>query len=418
MPTLPVTVVSGFLGAGKTSLLNQLIRQLGGRRVAVLVNRRSLMSERSAEGTGQATLRTGQTALARDALSAGALIELHGGCVCCSRRDDFIAEVSRVARSGRYDALLVEASALAEPLPLAMAFDHDDPDEELLNSVAHVDSMITVVDARNFLTDWDSAVDLRALGVAVDHLDARTPADVLAEQVEFANQIVINKTDLVSGQELERLLCILERLNPEAELVTTMFGAVEAEMLVDTGLFERSQLSPPPDEEDSENTALGIASFVYRARRPFHPARLWACLHERWPGVMRSKGLFWLATRLNDSGLWSQAGHSCSHQSAGRWWSSVPRDFWPDEPAIVESIEAEFEGEFGDRRQEIVVVGQGLDREALRARLDACLLDDSEMRIGPMGWSQLPDPFPDWELEDVDETDLPPPVARRETPLA
>jgi G3E family GTPase len=299
-----------------------------------------------------------------------------------------------------------------------MAFDQEDDEGELLANVAHIDSMITLVDARHFLHDWERGTELATLGVAVDELDDRTLSDLLAEQVEFATQVVINKVDLVTPGELARLQRIIECLNPEAEIITSMFGMVEFGRLVGRGLYEENQSAPTAEPNDALEERLGIGSFVYRARRPFHPERLWSCLHEAWPGVMRSKGLFWLASRMNESGLWAQAGHASSHQSAGRWWSSVSPELWPDDENIRGSIEAECQGPYGDRRQEIVVIGEQLDEAALRQRLDACLLDDSEMQMGPMGWTQLPDPFPAWEPDDADETDLTVPVQRRPMPTA
>lgn len=453
MSTLPVTVLSGFLGAGKTTLVNHLLRHPGGRRFAVLVND---LAEVNFDGM---LIRSGKTALGAPLHGSlvrgapvrassgwdaqvpeappglGAVVELHNGCICCSRREDFAAEVSRLARLGQFDALIVEATGVAEPLPIALAFDEEDHEGELLSEVAHVDSMVTVVDAKNFLADWERSEDLTALGLAVDRLDNRALADLLAEQVEFANQIIVTKVDLVSRTELAKLLRILECLNPEAEIIESMFGMVDVEQVVDRDLYEHQQTasfsfeSPPIDSaglraEHSDGDALGlhhdlgIGSFVYRARRPFHPERIWTLLHEAWPGVLRSKGLFWLATRMNESGLWSQAGRACSHQGAGRWWSSVSRELWPDDEAIRESIDAEFQGEFGDRRQEIVIIGQDLDEAAITSLLDACLLDDSEMQMGSMGWTQLPDPFPAWESEEEDETAISLPLQRRSVPVA
>jgi G3E family GTPase len=317
--------------------------------------------------------------------------------------------------------LIVEATGVAEPLPVAMAFDYEEPGGGLLDALAHVDAMVTVVDARNFLTDWERAEDLAKLGLAIDSLDNRTIADLLAEQVEFANIIVINKADLLSEAETAKLTRLVSCLNPEARIIRTMFGTVRVEDILDTGLYDAAQSETPHDVRAAEPTIhehLGITSFVYRARRPFHPERLWVCLNEPWPGVMRSKGLFWLATRMNESGLWSQAGAACSQQSAGRWWSSVPETMWPEEDHIRAAIRGEFRGPYGDRRQEIVIIGEGIDEKAIRARLDACLLDLSEMKMGPVGWTQLPDPFPRWEPEPVDETDITVPTMRREIPSA
>ncbi len=409
MPTLPVTVLSGFLGAGKTTIINHLLGHADGRRFAVLVND---MAELNFDAM---LLHPGRTAIAS---TSDGFVELHNGCICCDLRDDFIFEVSRLARMGRFDHLIVEATGVAEPLPVAMAFDQEDPEGELLANVAHIDSMITVVDAKNFLTDWEKAEDLQTLGLAMDTLDNRTLADLLAEQVEFANLIIINKADLVSTDDLSRLSRILTCLNPEAQITSTMFGTIDINELIGTALYEQSQTEPRDLREPTVHDALGITSFVYRARRPFHPDRLWECLHEPWPGVMRSKGLFWLASRMNDSGLWSQAGSACSHQSAGRWWSTVPEDMWPEDEAVREAVHSEFRGPYGDRRQELVIIGSDLDRTEIKKRLDACLLDDSEMLIGPMGWRHLPDPFPPWESDPTDETDILVLPLRHEIPSA
>lgn len=409
MPTLPVTVLSGFLGAGKTTLINHLLNHANGLRYAILVN------DMAAVNFDAMQLHPGRTAVSN---AADGFVELHNGCICCSLREDFIHEVSRLARTGKFDQLIVEATGVAEPLPIAMAFDQEDQFGELLGSVAHIDSMVTVVDARNFLNDWDQAKDLVELGLAVDRLDNRTLADLLAEQVEFANIIVINKADLVSTNDLARLSRILTCLNPEAQLITTMFGTVDVADILNTEAYFSSQSLPPPEHATATHEALGISSFVYKARRPFHPERIWQCLHETWPGVMRSKGLFWIASRMNESGLWSQAGSACSHQSAGRWWSSVPDDMWPEDEIVRKSIQAEFRGPFGDRRQELVVIGQDLDKQAIRAALDACLLDDFEMRMGPMGWRHLPDPFPIWEDDQLEETDIAVLTHTREVPRA
>lgn len=400
MPALPVTVLSGFLGAGKTTLINHLLAHSGGLRFAILVND---MAEINLDAR---LINSGRTSV--NGLRDG-VVELHNGCICCNLREDFVAQVARLARMGRFDHLLVEATGVAEPLPIAMAFDQEEPGGEMLQSLAPLDTMVTVVDAFHFLRDYDSGKELTQLKLAMDGLDNRTLPDLLAEQVEFANVIVLNKTDLLNEDQVKEVENFVRCLNPEATILKTMFSRVALDEVVGTGLFERSQAETPAEarsHEASLHNQLGITSFVYRARRPFHPERLWSCLNEQWPGVLRSKGLFWLATRMNESGLWSQAGSSCSHQSAGRWWVSVPDSLWPDEEVVRDAIRSEFRGPFGDRRQEIVIIGRNLEESALRAQLDACLLDNSEMRMGPIGWSHLTDPFPPWDPEPIDDTEL------------
>ena len=376
-PSLPVTIISGFEGAGKTTLLSHLLNNANGLRVGVIMNDMAAMK-----------LKTGGRKSGVSALTAprAELIEMNNGCICCTLRDEFVAHIANLARRGELDMLLVEATAISEPLPIALAFEQPEPGGQLLGDVAHLDTLVTMVDAHHFLDDWDAASPLRTLGVALDEGDGRTVADLLAEQVEVANVIVVNKSDLVSAESLERLCSILQNLNPEAEIVTTMFGVVSLDSMILAELFDPTRLSNVlPRDNGSIADQFGVSSFVYRARRPFHPERLWEVLHSEWPGVLRSKGLFWLASRMSESGFWSQAGPVCSAEGAGRWWATVPETDWPEDEDLRGSIAGEFKGPFGDRRQELVVIGIDINRAALRDRLNKCLLDDKEMKMGPMG---------------------------------
>jgi G3E family GTPase len=276
-----------------------------------------------------------------------------------------------------------------------------------LSDLARLDTLVTVVDAVGFPTDLEGADDLAERGESLGPDDQRTLSDLLMDQVEFADVIVVNKIDLVSAAERERLIHALGQLNRHAEILYASFCQVPLDQVIDTGRFdfERAAAAPGWLQElrgthTPETEEYGIASFVYRARRPFHPERFLAAMQEDWPGtVLRSKGLFWLATRANWAGQWSQAGGLMRHGPAGFWWSAVPREQWPEDPEQRAGIEAEVEGERGDRRQEIVFIGQHLAPEVIAARLDACLLDEAELAAGPEAWRGLPDPFPAWTHE-------------------
>jgi G3E family GTPase len=393
---LPVTVLSGFLGAGKTTVLNHILHNRDNRRVAVIVNDMSEVNIDAATVKNEITLNR----------SEEKLVEMSNGCICCTLREDLLIEVQKLAEDGRFDYLVIESTGISEPLPVAETFTFADENGKSLSDVAELDTMVTVVDAANFLHDYNEAQYLQDTGENLGEDDERTVADLLVDQIEFADVILISKTDLVSEDNLQRTKAVIKTLNPDASIVMIENGNVNLGDVLATGKFsfEKAQqaagwLKEMRGEHVPETEEYGIASFVYRARKPFHPQKFYDFLHNKDLAgkLIRSKGYFWLATRPEFAGQWSQAGGIARYGAAGMFWHAVPKENWPDDEEGLAFIQENWEEHFGDMRQELVFIGQGLDQQQVINALDQCLLTDEELLAGKALWQALADPFPVWD---------------------
>ncbi len=379
-------------------MLSHILNNREGKRVAVIVNDMSEINIDSATVKNEVSLNHKEEKL----------VEMSNGCICCTLREDLLIEVTKLAQEGRFDNLVIESTGISEPLPVAETFTFADENGVSLSDVATLDTMVTVVDSVNFLRDYEAAQSLQETGEHLGEEDHRSVSDLLIDQVEFADVIVISKTDLAQTEEVERLKAILRTLNTHARIIAIQNGQVDISDVLDTGLFnfERAQQAPGwlkelRGEHVPETEEYGISSFSYQARRPFHPEKFYQFLHSttQFGKLIRSKGYFWLASRPEFAGQLNQAGGIAHYGFAGMFWKAIPKEQWPTDPEYLKAIEDNWVEPFGDMRQELVFIGQGLDKAAMIEALDQCQLTEEELLAGKTLWQTLPDPFSAWEEE-------------------
>lgn len=393
--SLPVTVLSGFLGAGKTTVLSHILNNRDGKKVAVIVNDMSEINIDAALVKNEVSLNQ----------SEEKLVEMSNGCICCTLREDLLVEISKLAEQKRFDYLIIESTGISEPLPVAETFTFEDEDGASLSHLAKLDTMVTVVDAFNFMKDYEEAKYLNESSESLGEDDHRSVADLLVEQVEFADVILLNKIDLVKSSDIKKLTSILKTLNTQAQIHPVSHGKVPINKVLNTGLFNFENAEKAPGwlkemrgEHVPETEEYGISSFNYTARRPFYPEKFYQFLHntEKFGKLIRSKGFFWLGSRLEYAGQWSQAGGIARYGFGGMFWRSIPKNDWPTDEETLATIKANWVEPYGDMRQELVFIGQNLDVSAMTNALNNCLVSEDDMLKGEEFWETLSDPFPPW----------------------
>jgi len=385
---IPVTVLSGSLGAGQTTTLNHVFNTEQELNAAVVVND---MGEVNID----ADLVERESALSQ---ADEEVIELSNGCICCRLRGDMLDEVGQLADQRDFEYLLVESSGISEPIPVAQTFARGFEDASFdPTGIYELDTMVSVVDAHSFWQAFDSGEALT--DDEVDPEGNRVPEEALMDQIEFCDVLLLNKCDLVPDDELEEIEDVLRALQPRAEIIRTEHGAVAPEQILDTGRFDFDRASQSAGwkqelqgghHHEAAAEEHGVSSFVFEADRPFHPTRIESLFTHLPDGIIRAKGFFWSAGREDVAMGLDKAGQSVRAGPQGQWIATLPKDQQERYFAARPGIKDDWDDQWGDRGVQLVFIGREYDEETLVGRLEAALLTDDEMDDS---WEQYPDPF-------------------------